>query len=183
MLNPGLLLHIDGIQGDCRIPHYLGWMDTFWFSFGGTGEYGQSRHGNLATMTMPVGRISTSLQLASLRNERFPNATLVALSPTYDSEKFRWNIVDVTITGFQFQGYSMDMPIHSLELKFGALEEKKPLSAADLLAPAKSCGNLSPRVPRVVSYRTKVSVKPTKTVAKTVAKAVVKKPKPRVKAR
>ena len=48
MLNPGLLLHIDGIQGDCRIPHYLGWMDTFWFSFGGTGEYGQSRHGNLA---------------------------------------------------------------------------------------------------------------------------------------
>lgn len=178
MINPGLLLHIDGIQGDCRIPHYLGWMDTFWFSFGGTGEYGQSRHGNLATMTMPVGRISTSLQLASLRNERFPNATLVALSPTYDSEKFRWNIVDVTITGFQFQGYSMDMPIHSLELKFGALEDKKPLSAADLLAPPKST-SMSSRVPRVVSYRTKVSVKPTKAAAKPVAK----KPKPRVKAR
>lgn len=178
MINPGLLLHIEGIQGDCKIPHYQGWMDTFWFSFGGTGEYGQSRHGNLATMTMPVGRISTSLQLASLRNDRFPKATLVALNPNYDSEKFRWHIVDVTITGFQFQGYSMDMPIHSLELKFGALEEKKPLTAADLLSPPKPAVILSPKVPRVVSYRTKVSVKPKKPV-----KAVAKKPMPRVKAR
>lgn len=122
MSNPGLLLQIEGLLGDCRHPQYFGWMDLLWFSFGGAGEFGQNRPTHLATLTMPVGRISTTLQIASLRNGRFKAATLVALNPTRTGERFRAVMEDVRVGGFQFQGYSGDRPIHSLELRFFNME-------------------------------------------------------------
>jgi len=140
MTDPGLLLHIDGLEGDCRQPGYEGWIDLLWFSFGGAGEFGQNRPVHRATMTLFVSRVSTVLQIACLRNIRFRSADLVALTPTRTGEKFRGAMEQVRITGFQFQGSSGDRAIHSLELSFfslGALPPAvRPPAVAAVLTPA-----------------------------------------------
>jgi hypothetical protein len=118
MTHPGLLLEIDGLAGDSRSPGYEGWMDVCWFSFGGAGTYGQTRPGTLATITMPVSRVSTVLQLACLRRYRFDFATLIARDAARDGELFRGRMKNIRVSEFQFRGYSGDMPIHSLELTY-----------------------------------------------------------------
>ena len=124
MKNAGLLLEIDGLLGDSQNPHYRGWMDLCWFSFGGSGEFGQTRPTDLATMTMPVSRVSTTLQLACLHGERFAEATFVALNPNHTAEICRATMRELQVLDFQFRGYSGDMPIHSLELRFSKLKTK-----------------------------------------------------------
>lgn len=122
MNNAGLLLEIDGLQGNSRHSHYPGWMDLCWFSFGGSGEFGHTRPNEIAALTMPVSRISTYLQLACLRGERFESATFVALNPSFQTEICRGEMLDVKITDFQFRGSSGDLSIHSLELRFAKLK-------------------------------------------------------------
>jgi type VI protein secretion system component Hcp len=124
MSHRSLILHIDGIEGDCCHPQYVGWMNVLWFSFGGTGEFGQNRPAHSASMTMFAGRISPTLQLACLRGDRFKTACFVALSPSGDTERFHGAMEGVWITGFQYQGEAMDRPIHSLELTFSGMETK-----------------------------------------------------------
>jgi type VI protein secretion system component Hcp len=125
MTNPGLLLNIDGIDGDCRHPRYGGWMNVLWFSFGGAGEFGQNRPAHSASLKMFAGRISPVLQIACLRGDRFRSASLVALNLSGEAERFRGAMEDVRITGFQYQGEVMDRPIHSLELAFFSMESRE----------------------------------------------------------
>jgi hypothetical protein len=124
MRNAGLLLLIDGIDGDCRHPRYGGWMNVLWFSFGGAGEFGQNRPGHVATMTMFGRPVSARLQYACLRGDRFRSAAFVALNVAGDAERFHGAMDDVRITGFQYQGEAMDRPIHSLELTFFSMEPR-----------------------------------------------------------
>lgn len=153
MSNPGLMLQIDGLLGDCKNPRYYGWMDLFWFSFGGAGEFGQNRPSHLATMTMPVGRISTTLQIACLRHRRYRSASLVALNQNHTTEKFHAVMEDVKITGFQFQGYSGDMPIHSLEISYFSMEMKNPADLPDKLRGDLAAG--PPARPTGIRLRTR----------------------------
>lgn len=122
MRNPGLMLWIDGIDGDCRDPRYPGWMNVLWFSFCGAGEFGQNRPGHTAAVQMFVGPVSTDLQIACLRGDRFRTATLVALNSTSSGERFHGAMKDVRISGFQFQGSSLGRAIHSLEISFFGME-------------------------------------------------------------
>jgi type VI protein secretion system component Hcp len=122
MQNPGLLLQIDGINGDCRHPLYPGWMNILWFSFGGAGEFGQNRPGHSASIQMFVGRVSTYLQIACLRGDRFRTASLVALNPSRTGERFHGAMDDVRISGFQYQGSSLDRAIHALEITYHGME-------------------------------------------------------------
>ena len=121
MTHAGLFLEIDGLAGDSRTPGFEGWMDVCWFSFGGAGTFGQTRPGTLASITMPVSRVSTRLQMACLNRDRFTEATLVARDATRGEEVIRGKMKNVRVSEFQFRGYSGDMPIHSLELTFEAL--------------------------------------------------------------
>jgi type VI protein secretion system component Hcp len=124
MPHRGLILHIDGIEGDCRHPRYGGWINILWFSFGGSGEFGQNRPAHSASMTMHAGRISPRLQIACLRGDRFKFASFVALSPSGDAERFHGAMEAVRVSGFQYQGEAMDRPIHSLELTYLAMGSK-----------------------------------------------------------
>jgi type VI protein secretion system component Hcp len=130
MTNPGLLLQIDGIDGDCRHPRYGGWMNVLWFSFGGAGEFGQNRPAHSASMKMFAGRISPFLQIACLRGDRFRFASLVALNLSGEAERFHGAMEDVRITGFQYQGEVMERPIHSLELTFFSMEPREMMDVA-----------------------------------------------------
>jgi type VI protein secretion system component Hcp len=121
MTHAGLFLEIDGLAGDSRTPGFEGWMDVCWFSFGGAGTFGQTRPGTLASITMPVSRVSTKLQMACLNKERFAEATLVARDATRGDEVIRGRMKNVRVSEFQVRGYSGDMPIHSLELTFETL--------------------------------------------------------------
>jgi type VI protein secretion system component Hcp len=120
----GLILHIDGIDGDCRHPRYGGWINVLWFSFGGSGEFGQNRPAHSASMTMFAGRISPRLQIACLRGDRFRSASFVALSPSGETERFHGAMEAVRVSGIQYQGEAMDQPIHSLELTYSIMEPK-----------------------------------------------------------
>ena len=122
MNNPGLLLQIEGIDGDCRHPSYPGWMNVLWFSFGGAGEFGQNRPGHSVSIQMFVGRVSTFLQIACLRGDRFPSASLVALNPSRTGKRFHGLMDDVRISGFQYQGLSLDRAIHALEITYHGME-------------------------------------------------------------
>src|SRR5262245_59695490 len=130
-MNSGLILQIDGIEGDCRHPRYGGWMNVLWFSFGGAGEFGQNRPTHVASMKMLVGRISTTLQVACLRGDRFRSASLVALHPSGVTERFHGAMEDVRITGFQYEGYALDRAIHSLELTYHVMESREPREAPE----------------------------------------------------
>jgi hypothetical protein len=119
------LLRIEDVHGDCRHPRYEGWIDLLWFSFAGSGEFGQNRAAHLASMKLFVGRISTDLQLASLRGDRFRSASFVALNHDRTAERFRAAMKQVRITGFQFEGTSLDRAVHSLELNFFSMSARE----------------------------------------------------------
>jgi len=125
MTTRGLMLRIEDFHGDCRYPRYAGWIDLLWFSFGGSGEFGQNRPVHSAAMKLFVGRISTDLQLAYLRGDRFRSASLVALNHNHTAERFHAAMDQVRITGFQFEGTSLDRAVHSLELTFFAMTPRE----------------------------------------------------------
>ena len=125
MTHRGLLLHIEDFHGDCRDHRYRGWIDLLWFSFGGAGEFGQIRPVHSAYMKLFVGRISTDLQLAFLRGDRFRSASFVALNHDHTAERFHAAMEQVRITGFQFEGTSLDRAVHSLELTFFAMTPRE----------------------------------------------------------
>jgi hypothetical protein len=145
------MLQIEDFHGDCRHPRYAGWIDLLWFSFDGTGEFGHNRPAHTASMKLFVGRISTDLQLACLRGDRFRSASFVALNHDCTAERYSATMEQVRITGFQFEGSSLDRAVHSLELTFLAMTPREtpevPTALPYLLNPL----NPLPRRPRLLT--------------------------------
>jgi hypothetical protein len=149
MTSRGLMLQIQEFHGDCRHPRYAGWIDLLWFSFDGTGEFGHNRPAHSASMKLFVGRISTDLQLACLQGERFRSASFVALNHNYTAERFYAKMEEVRITGFKFEGSSLDRAVHSLELSFLSMTPRDTPDVPTALPLMLNPVNHLPRRPRL----------------------------------
>jgi hypothetical protein len=126
MPQASLLFFLQGIDGDTPNPHYAGWMDLVWFSLGGSGEFGQTRPASVITLTMLVGKLSTTIQLACLNQRRFSQGEIVAIDPVTSSEKLRMELQGVQITGCQFLSYTGDQSLQTFELKCMRMIEMSP---------------------------------------------------------